>query len=539
LPAPSNNENLRLRLTWVTVFRAVATTLMLAAIGVRLLAPPAPPELSREDAASLFIVGAAYVATLVYAALIRLGRVGRVLAYVQIFGDVVISTAVVYLTGGAESPFAFAYLLAIGVGSIILYQPGAFLGATLSAVAFAALTLGVHYEVIHGPSGTERMAGSRLAFILASNVLAQYLIAALAGYLSQQLSVAGGKLFKREKDLRELATLQRQILACMPSGLVSCEGDGSIIFMNRAASAMLGVDDWSSRKIEDLIPGLGRLNLGSRREELEVQTPLGRRTLGLSLMPLEGADGSFIVVFQDLSDLRRAEAELHRVDRLAALGTMAAQLAHEIRNPLAAMRGSAQMLAAATNQEGGSTRLANILIRESDRLSSLVENVLRFARPPPPVLKRQSLRQIVVNTLEVLNADPMSRGVTMTTHLAEVSANVDADQLSQALINILRNAIAAAGPQGEVRVSVDAGPPGPRVRIWDSGGSIPRADQGRIFEPFFTTREGGTGLGLSIAHSIVRAHGGNISVTSGQEQGTEFTIGLASSPEVSVGDPGR
>jgi two-component system sensor histidine kinase PilS (NtrC family) len=517
----------------------VATSLMLAAIAIRLVAHPTAYELSREDSASLVVIVSVYAATLGYAVFIRRGRVGRGLAYVQIVGDLVLASALVYLTGGAESPFTFAYLLAIVLGSILLYRPGALLAATLASVAFSGLTLAIQTGMIRPPNGSEIPATGRLAFAIASNVLAQFLIAVLAGYLSKQLSTTGGTLSLREADLREMATLQRQILTCMPSGLISCESDGTIIFVNRAASAILGIAEGSGGQIEEVVPGIRRLNPDSRRAELQINTPSGQKILGLALTALEGEDGAFLVVFQDLTQLRRTEAELQRIDRLAALGTLAAQLAHEIRNPLASMRGSAQMIAAGDSDSTGSVRLANILVREADRLSTLVENFLRFSRPPPPVLSRQSLRRIIVDMLEVLSADPFTRGIALTTQLAEVSAEVDADQMTQALINILRNAFAAAGSSGEVRIFLEESAQGPQIRIWDSAGSIPKANLERIFEPFFSTRESGTGLGLSTAHSIVRAHGGTIHVTSSPERGTEFTLGLPATKEVGVGDPGR
>jgi two-component system sensor histidine kinase PilS (NtrC family) len=539
-PIPPVWTDLRLKLTWVSIFRTVATTLMLAAMAVRVFAaPPRGRELSAEDSASLFVIAAVYLATLAYGVMLKRGLVGRGLAYAQIVGDVALASGLVYLTGGADSPFTFSYLLAIVLASTLLYRRGALFAAMGSTVAFTALALAVQHQLLRSPSGTGILPPGRLGFLVVSNVLAQFLIAVLAGYLSHQLSAAGGRLSKREADLREMASLQRQILASVPSGLASCEADGAVIFMNRAACSILGVTEASGRNIEEIIPGIRRRQLGSKRFELSVETPAGQRTLGLALTALEGEDGPFLVIFQDLTDLRRAEAELQRIDRLAALGRLAAQLAHEIRNPLASMRGSAQMIAGTSEGNGSSAKLASILVREADRLSTLVENFLRFARPPPPTLRHQSLRKIVVDTLEVLSADPLSRGVSINPSLAEIFASVDADQLTQALINILRNAFVAAGPSGEVRIVLEHLATGPRIRIWDSAGSIPPSDLNRIFEPFFTTREGGTGLGLSTAHSIIRAHGGTISVTSSPAHGTEFTLSMPPVKEVAVGDPGR
>lgn len=535
----TDNADLRLKLTWVTVFRAIATSLMLAAIAVRLLSRPPSIEISTADSLSFLTITVVYLLTLVYGFSLRKSRGGKAMAYAQIIGDVALATALVYLTGGVESPFAFAYLLAIVAGSILLYQRGASFSAAIAAIAFCAVTYSIQVGTLRGPLGSSPVSQARYAFALVTNLLAQFSIAALAGYLSRQLLAAGGRLSAREADIRELVGLQRQILSCMPSGLITCERDGRVTFANRAAQLILGLDKkfYAGRDIEGLIPGVSKIEPGARRTELELKTTEGSRTLGLTVTSLEGAPGALLIVFQDLTDLRRAEDELKRVDRLAALGKLSAQLAHEIRNPLASMRGSAQMLAAEMPR-GDSARLAKVLIRESDRLSTLVEDFLRFARPPKPMMRSHSLKQLLTETLEILCSDPLARGVRIETALSEVAGDVDPDQMKQVLINVLRNAFAAVGQGGEVKVALDSVEGHPRIRVWDSAGSIPKENFERIFEPFFTTRQGGTGLGLSTAHSIVRAHGGMIYVTSSPLEGTEFTIGLRPIHEANLAHTG-
>ncbi|MGQ0507726.1 MAG: two-component system sensor histidine kinase NtrB, partial [Myxococcaceae bacterium] len=333
------------------------------------------------------------------------------------------------------------------------------------------------------------------------------------------------------------ARLQRQILACMPSGLITCEGNGAITFVNEAGASILSLDmaTWPPSHIESLIPGVLTLGL-ARRSELTVETPVGRKTLGLNVSSLGGSDGALLVVFQDLTELRRAETELKRIDHLAALGALSAQLAHEIRNPLASMRGSAQMLG---EELGADRSLTGILMREADRLSSLLDDFLRFARPPPPSFRLCSLTDLVTDTVDMLRADPLSSGVKLDHRLQPLMARIDPDQMRQVLLNLIRNALIAVGPGGQVRVEVEDRGSGPSIRVWDSAGSIAAGDLERIFDPFFTTREGGTGLGLSTAHSIVRAHGGMIQVSSSPGVGTQFVIGLPSTAEATVADTGR
>ncbi len=533
-----NPRDLRVKLLWLSVFRMVATTLLLGTIALRLLSRPT--DLSWEDSLSFLVIGVVYVMTLVYALWLRSGRAGTGVALAQLVGDVALATSLVYLTGGTESPFTFTYLIAVVAGAIVLYQEGALVTAAASSVAYVALAVSIYHGWVRRPSGAGSLSADRVAFDIVSTVLAQVLIAALAGYLSRQLRAAGGRLSERESDLRVLAAFQREILVSMPSGLLTCDPVGRVTFLNRAGLQILGIEERAAvgLSLDVLMPGARKL-AHARRETLEAPTPLGLRVLGVTVISLDAdGPGALLAVFQDLTALRRMEEELSRADRLAAVGRMAAQLAHEIRNPLAAMRGSAQMLAA-DPRAAASERLANILIRESDRLSKLVDDFLRFARPPAPSLSRCSLATVVRDTLEVLHADPLVRHSQIETALDEVETRADPDQLRQVLINLLRNALAAAGPQGSVRVSTSPSGTRAQLKVWDSAGSIPPGELMRIFEPFHSRHEGGTGLGLSICFSIVRAHEGHLTVSSSPGAGTEFVVELPRYSEDALAHPGR
>ncbi|MFL5320918.1 MAG: two-component system sensor histidine kinase NtrB [Myxococcaceae bacterium] len=516
------------QLLWVTVFRTVMTTLLLAALAARLLSRAPARQLTPRDSFAFVALGAVFLLSAVYGGWIRSGRQQRALAWVQLVADVLIAGGVVLLTGGIESPFVFLYSLAIVSGAILLPQYGA-IAAAVGTVTIFGISVAL-IQTGHLPPELEisPLSARSVGFAALSNLLSQALIAVLATYLSRQLFAAGGRLTAQASDLKKLADLHRQILASMPSGLMTCTLDGRIQFINRAGIQILGVVD-TERPAPGLTELLSRAKAygpSEHRTELTVQTAAGERVLGMGVSTLVGDPRSLLIVFQDLTELRRIEASLRRADQLAALGKLSAQLAHEIRNPLAALRGSAQMVASEAIHGSTTERLATIVVREADRLEKLVQSFLLFARPPAPRRTPLRLDELTAETTAFLGRDPLATNVRLSSELSPVSIEADGDQLRQVLQNLIRNALEAAGPNGEVKVATALTGRGALVRIWDSAGKIGATEMPRLFEPFFTTRAGGTGLGLSTAQSIVNAHGGWIEVTSDPNKGTAFDIHL-------------
>lgn len=514
--------DLRVRLLWLTLFRTVATTLILGVLAAQLSSgAPRSEELSTADLTSFGIIAFSYVLTLVTGLLLRAGRVGPGAAWTQIIFDVLLAASVVFLTGGARSPFTFLFLVTIVGAAVLLGTRGAIVGFLGAATAYV-LVLASLLET----QASESLP--RLGLDALIQLVAQLLIAVLSGYVGEQLSRTGGRLSASERDLRELIELQDEIVRAMPSGLVTCDPDGVVTFVNPAAETILGITGEVTRRasVDELLPGAKTLVPG-RRSELRVETPRGGRILGLSVTPLSSAEG-LLIVFQDLTELRRIERELDSIDHLATLGRLSAQLAHEIRNPLAAMRGSAQMLVG-DSAGGAGERLAKLILRESDRLAGLVEGYLKLARPPPPQLVPTRVDAVVRETLELLRADPAFAGVQVDESLEAIEAVCDAGQVKQVLINLLRNAAGAiSGTRGRIRIKVANAPDGVTVEVWDSAGALAAEDRQRIFEPFFSRAQGGTGLGLSTVHTIVQAHGGTISVDSSPATGTTFAVKLRS-----------
>lgn len=511
---PDSGEDLSGRLTALVFFRTVATTLILVVAGVQISGRRPLESISAADFGWFGVVAVDYLLTLVSALLLRRGSAGRWLAWVQVLGAVAFATSIVLLTDRRDSPFWFTYLLAIIGGAVVLGMRGALGGATVAALSSIVLT--VWSAVVNeGPARPVE---------LATQVLAQFLVAALSGYLAEQLIRTRGRLVESEEDLARTKELRDRIVTAIPSGLAVVESpSGRLRYVNPAGLAILGFDDDTLPPVEQVFPGVLAVAVG-RRWELLSSTPRGERILGVSTSSLDAE--TVLLVFQDLTDVRRKEDEMARLDELAELGKVSATLAHEVRNPLASMRGSAQMLLAEATDGSPQQRLSRIIVREADRLAYLVDHYLELARPKAPQRTPVRVDTLVSETIEVLRADPAARGIAIDEQLSTREESLDGAQVKQVLINLLRNAFRAAGPRGKVRVRVFAAPAPTLFEVWDSAGAVKPDELPHLFEPFYSREPDGTGLGLSTAQSIAHAHGAKLSVESSPEQGTTFRFVL-------------
>jgi two-component system, NtrC family, sensor histidine kinase PilS len=510
--APHENADFERRLTALILFRTVATTSILALASSQLAAR----RLDEGEGVAWFVVVVVdYLLTLVSGVVVRRRRYGVWMGWLQVVAAVTFATAIILLTDGAESPFWFTYLLAIIGAAVVLGLRGALGAAALTVVSSTAVT------------GWEHLAGAgrpwRDTF---TQVLAQVLVAGLSGYVAQQLIRTRGRLVESEADLARIRDLRDRIVNAISSGLAVVErASGQVRFLNPAGAAILGFEG------EGPLPHAGELfgdvltMTSGRRWEIVSNTRRGERILGISVSPLDAPE-LLLIVFQDLTDVRRREDEMARLDQLAQLGRVSATLAHEVRNPLASMRGSAQMLLAEAVTGSSQEKLSRIIVREADRLGYLVEHYLELARPKPPQRRLVRVDVLVAETVEILRADPVARSTVIEERLAPREAEVDEAQVKQVLINLLRNAFRAAGPRGRVRVSVEPAPQPFLFTVWDSAGSIAPEALPHLFEPFFSQEPDGTGLGLSTAQSIAHAHGGVIEVRSNVQEGTTFSFRL-------------
>ncbi len=512
----AETDQLFRKLGWLTLFRLLTVTVLL---GGTAFAVWSAPGMMGDAAVSLFrLVLCTYVVSLAFAIALRWRAALPALAYAQVALDVAIAAAVVSLTGLAESVFIFMFLLGIVNASILLFRRG--------AVASAALSLAVYLPLV--TLGAPTRPQTATLFI---HAIAFVATAALASYLAEQLRRTGERLEEREVDLAAITALHESIVQSVASGLVTTDGAGRITFLNRAGEQLTGLRaaEVRGRHAERWF---GALQPASGRDETDFVNARGERLrLGYTLFPLVARGGAEIgqaVIFQDLTELRAMEARMQRSERLADLGQVAAGLAHELRNPLASMAGSIELLKGAPDLREADARLMDIVLREAGRLEQLVAAFLAFSRPAPPRREVVDLDRVLGETLEVFAHDPAAARVRVERALQPTKTWGDPDELRQVFWNLLANAAQAAAGDAPATVRVACGPDGAGARfaVEDDGPGIAPGDLPQLFTPFFTTKERGSGLGLATVQRIVDTHGGSVTVESSPGQGARFVVRL-------------
>jgi two-component system, NtrC family, sensor histidine kinase PilS len=494
----------------------------------------------RVDVLLYATIGSIYFVSLVAVVFLRSGRYLKAVAYAQIAGDVLSASGLVYLTGGAESIFTILYPLAIVNAAISLSRRGAMVGAATASAAFCALALMMERGVINPPAAfldRPPLPAGQLLLTLGANLSAFFLAAALSAHLADALQGARKELAKRETQLTALSELHESIVHSISSGLLTIDGARRITFLNRSGEEIMGVrvgeieGEPLSARFPDLADALGRTQPG-RGESLVRRADGETRLLGYSVAPLVDAgtpaSPGYVIVFQDLTPFREMEEAMRRNDRLAAVGKLAAGLAHEIRNPLASMCGSIELLGHAPGLADKERRLMEIVLREGERLEALVRDFLGFARPQEPQLTEVDVAAQLEEALAIFRGELANRELALGAEIEPaVFVRADPAQLKQVVWNLLTNAADATSAGG--RVSVRLFRLGSRAvfEVEDTGVGISNEDLPHIFDPFFTTKEKGTGLGLALVHRLIERHAGRIEVRSEQGSGTTFRIELA------------
>lgn len=454
----------------------------------------------------------------------------------QIAWDLLFTTLMIFLTGGIESPFTFLFILVILSASFFLQQRQTMIVAAASAIFYGSL-IDMQYfgylPLLLLNSTSSLPTVHTVLYSVYANILAFFLTAFLGGILTSRLRKSEQALKDKEIDYEELDRLNRAIVANISSGLMTINPHGRIRVFNQGAERITGKrqSEVYDVNVRDLLPGLTIYDgqfIQTSRKEGTFTNDLGKElTLGFTTTIIVGVgkkEDNLLISFQDLSHLKEIEEELRRKDRLAAVGQLAAGLAHEIRNPLASISGSVQLLLEGRTMLESDERLMQIVLREAERLNHLLSDFLCFARPTPPNMEQHDLALIFDELTEVVKGDPRFSKVHFLKDYTGTELLCDGGQLRQALLNLIINAAESLlDGIGTIRLTVDDAIT-TMIRVEDSGpGLLPEA-QKQLFNPFFTTKENGTGLGLATVHTIITAHGGKIEIEKSSLGGMAFIL---------------
>jgi two-component system, NtrC family, sensor histidine kinase PilS len=549
--ADDPTPDLRRRLTYLMLFRVALITLVLGA--TTLLYWLGDADLAAPGSLLLYgIIGATYLLTIIYVVALRgPTRLSR-LAHTQLAVDLVIASLLVHMTGGAQSAYTFFYPLTIIGAATVCSRDATIWVALAAALLFLLVGLLTWSGFLPAPAGlgARPVSPLDLSRSLGLNLAAIGGVSILALNLSTQLQRTSASLASERTAAADLLTLHSDIVRCLSSGLLTVDPWDMVLTINESACEILSTSPAGTvgALVEKVLPGLSAQMKGLgpkgsiQRSELNVERP-GQSDLvvGISVSPLADHGGRFlgrVVNFQDLTELRKMEVNVKQAERLAVVGGLAAAVAHEIRNPLASISGSIELLGQMPQSDEDGRALMGIVTREIDRLNGLVSDLLDYANPRPLKIAPIDVAELVRDTVRVFGQDRGLGSVTVDARLEErtdVKLHADAAKLRQVLWNLIRNAAeAAAQGGGHVVVELERGTHEVAVRVRDDGPGIPSEHRDRVFEPFFTTKSRGSGLGLATVLNLVTDHRGTVHLESQAGRGTCFTVRLPY-----TGDRGR
>ena len=489
------------------------------------------------------LAGLSYLLSLVWIALWLVRCPPGLHGALQITGDLFVISTLIYITGGLSSPFPFLFLISVGLAALMFGLRGALTVAGAAFVLYGAMAEAMAFHLLPPPSfvpTAPTLGPSGLAFQIFVTGTGFGLVALLTSYLAHSLQRAEARLEGERAATARLFALSADVLRSVESGVLAADTEGRVVLANPAARSILrAFEPLEGRNITELLPMEGFdwtrvLRQASAEVPLRVEAVVAGPgiPLGCTVTPLRGEDSTLlgvVVHFRDLTEARVAAERVRLRERLAAVGEMAAGIAHEIRNPLASISGSAQVLGSVPGLGTKEKSLLRIIVQESRRLSGIVESFLGYARPPDPHRAPCDIARTLEETLTLFANSPEVRvDHVIETDIRPHAEGVVADekQLRQAFYNLARNAIQAMPQGGTMRVQGREDGDHYVIRWHDEGVGMQPQQIREIFQPFKAFRVGGTGLGLSVVYSIVTDHGGEIAVESEPGAGTTFTLRL-------------
>ena len=539
----------------------VITFLWVALVVVELTGNPTPTRLPLT-----YVILITYLLTILYAFILHLQPALERFYRLQVWVDLLLETAIVQSTGGLDSGFVFLYILSIIAASMALPSRSIFGVAAGASVLYSLLVYLDFHAIIHPLPFPFALrpetlpSGSYVLYATLLRMTAFGVVALLCRYLAESLRQTGQVLQEQRARLIGLRAFHENVVNSMSSGLLITDMSGRVVSANHAASRILQLppekqQGWLAQEmlrfidLEDVVMQNEAVDHGLNRAEGWFKRPDGKEIiLGVSYSPLRDEQGTvhgLIINFQDITTIRALEAEIKRGEQLAAVGRLSAAIAHEIRNPLASVSGSIQLLRAELALDDSNQRLMDIIAHEIERLNMIITDFLAYARPRPLQYDEVDIHKLLSGTLHLLcKGLPAGSAVEIRTEFAPVvlSIAVDPQGLRQVIWNLCLNAVEAMHFQGTLTVRTSVQPqvnqpprgktspltaaPELIIDVMDSGPGMSLEVKEKIFEPFYSTKDRGTGLGLATVDQIIYNHKGKIEVDSQLGHGTTIRIRL-------------
>jgi two-component system, NtrC family, sensor histidine kinase PilS len=531
-------------LTWLVRVRILILTVLLAIeLAAIRFTPSLVPVMPFLTAMVLW-----FVLSLFFLFLVSVWHEHRLQAILQVLSDLAMVTLVVQLTGGIDSLLNFLYPLVIIVACMLLPRAWGYLSAALAFILSGTILELDYYGVIPSFASSHPKLKA-LQVVIFVNLFAYFAIAYLAGLLAAKLRQVDVQLKDASGALQNLQALHENIVQSMSEGVITTGLDGRITLVNRAAQQLLEISETElrGRSVADLFQDpLPHFSSGRSDAEVRYLAANGfRKTFRVMVSALNlnvPAGLGFVYTFDDLTEIRRLEREVRMQDRLAAVGRLAAAIAHEIRNPLTSIAGSVSMLSDAPALSQEERHLLEIVTRESDRLNNIITDFLAYSRGKQYRFERVSLAPLLEDTLTLLEHRLAAEGarIRVERNLPKSEALVlaDGDKLKQVFWNFCENAVRAMKKTGgQLTVSLTERGPDWEMSFTDTGPGISPQQSEKLFEPFQSNFEGGTGLGLAIVYQIVQAHEGKVWARSQVGKGTSFVLRLRRLDELATALP--
>jgi two-component system, NtrC family, sensor histidine kinase PilS len=538
-------SDLRRKLGWLIAIRVVISTVLLGSATFFQITLPG----SLPVDPFFILIGLTYALTAFYAATLRLVDRYRWLVDVQLACDAIIVSAFIYFTGGITSYFSSLYVLPVVAAATVQYRRGGLLVATLSAVLYGGVVLAQYLTAagyLHDPWLASPVLPQRSVaqYTYLLNTFGFVAVAMLSGSLAESVRSAGARLQQASSQIADLQALNQHVIDSLPSGLATTDNAGRILTFNRAAELITGhsfasvigrqigtVLQLPEETIATLTADLGS-SRGRRMEGLYLRA--GQHIeIGLSAAHLETPGGrtGYLFSFQDVTDFKKLERDARLQQRLAAVGEMAAGIAHEIRNPLASMSGSIQILRHELPLSAEQGQLMDIVLRESERLNTTIGSFLAYARPQKFAIERFDVRRPLNDAALLLrNSAEVHDGhvIDVNAPKGELWYEADEGQIKQIVWNLATNGLRAMPNGGHLVLSgtADTASGGIVIMVRDEGVGIPPEDLDSLFQPFHGRFVKGSGLGLAIVHRIVSDYNGEIHVSSQPGHGTTVAVHL-------------